>query len=187
MTKKIIAHNTMSFLPVRQWWLRPFAWIARCQTAFHLDADGYDLRVRFREGMPVFAHGLIEYEGDVEEWLAYISRYAHGRSVRLLLEVSPLMNRWHRAMQAVHFLRFCEEAQGLFSDLTFYGGWARDEWREKIYDFHTQEPRVTEMHGSVSGNKLNCLWLKAWARRHNREIVEGAQTEWVMLDFVEYK
>jgi len=26
------SHNTMTYLPVRQWWLRPFAFMARCQS-----------------------------------------------------------------------------------------------------------------------------------------------------------
>ena len=66
------SHNTMTYLPVRQWWLRPFAFMARCQSKDIKDqcriTGFFDIRVRFRfhKGIPtpVFAHGLAEYKFD---------------------------------------------------------------------------------------------------------------------------
>lgn len=185
--KKIISHNTFSYLPVRQWWLRPFAWMARCQDLLDMGADGYDIRVRFRDGEAVFAHGLIEYDDSVSLWLKHIRTATKGKPVRVLLETTPFMSRRQRAEQKALFWVFCDRISDLYRNVTFYGGWPRDEWRCKVYDFGTKEPDVTEMHGSVSGNKLNCLRLKSWARKHNHEIIENAKTEYVMIDFVEYQ
>lgn len=61
-------HNTMSYLPVRQWWLRPFRRFGKCQDKdiFQQWESGvryFDLRVRFNaDGQAVFAHGLLDYE-----------------------------------------------------------------------------------------------------------------------------
>lgn len=193
---KKISHNTMSYRPIRQWWLRPLAWIGRCQSMNDTEqliegVQGFDLRVRFdRHGKPVFAHGLLEYEGDVMSTLTALNRIMSGTdyfSVRLLLETTPLMSAGERAYQYELFKEFCEYCELRLTNLRWWGGWARDDWRCCIYKFAGQEPSVTEMHGSVSGCKLNCLWLKSWARKHNREIIGNAQTDCVMLDYIEFK
>lgn len=193
---KIISHNTFSYLPVRQWWLRPFAWMARCQDkdidAQMKIADGIDIRVRFDEDeIPHFAHGLIEYEGEVHSLLAKLDMKAWGYDrcyiARIMLETTPFMTRYKRARQKELFWKFCKNIEFVFPRFDFYGGWPRDEWRQKVYNFRAKEPSVTEMHGSVSGNKLNCLRLKVWARQHNHEIIENAKTEYVMIDFVEFQ
>lgn len=190
---KKISHNSFSYLSVRQWWLRPFAWMARCQDIKAglqslENVKGFDIRVRFdRHGAPHFAHGMIEYDGDVY-W--HLRLHLPGKCVaRVMLETTPFMSRYRRAKQKEQFWVFCDYLANTvaYKNVTFYGGWPRDEWREKIYDFHTQEPKVTEMHGSVSGNKLNCLRLKSWAKKHNHEIIENAETEYVMIDFVEFQ
>lgn len=46
------SHNTMSYLPPRHWWMRPFRAIARCQSRTLLEqldagAEAVDLRVCF--------------------------------------------------------------------------------------------------------------------------------------------
>lgn len=200
--KKIISHNTFSCLPVRQWWLRPFAWMARCQDEDDLtqilDCAGFDVRVRFHRDKPVLAHGLAEFDlsgeaADVIHLLSvvnfFILKWPKQKPfyVRVLLETTPFMTRYQRARQKELFWVFCDTLKDKYPNITFYGGWPRDEWRQKVYDFQTQEPDVTEMHGSVSGCKLNCLRLKSWAKKHNREIIEGAKTEYVMLDYVEFR
>lgn len=63
-------HNSMSYLPVRKWWMKPMAMFARCQdkTIDEQIKQGcryYDLRVRFDDETNkfIFAHGLVEYDG----------------------------------------------------------------------------------------------------------------------------
>lgn len=68
---KLGSHNTMTYLPVRQWYLKPFWWMARCQSKDIKEqskyTDFFDIRVRFdKNDNPVFAHGLIEYKFDYE-------------------------------------------------------------------------------------------------------------------------
>lgn len=199
MDKKIIPHNTFSYLPVRQWYLKPFAWIAKCQSMNIVNQlrdknniYGLDLRIRFDEdGTPVFAHGLIEYD-DVFPYHTLISslKYIEKKTpfyVRVMLETTIFMSKKEREYQNLQFVNFCDWLKNQFPNIIFYGGWPRDRWRKKIYDFNTQEPSVTEMHGSVSGNKLNCLRLKSWAKKHNHEIIENAKTEYVMLDYIEFQ
>ena len=176
--------------------------MARCQNENDLtqilDCAGFDVRVRFHRDKPVLAHGLAEFDlsdeaAGVIHLLSvvnfFVSEFPKQKPfyVRVLLESHPLWSVSERSRQEVLFAKFCQRIQREFPDITFYGGWPRDEWRCKVYDFGTKEPEVTEMHGSVSGNKLNCLRLKSWAKTHNREIIQSAKTEWVMVDHVEFQ
>ena len=190
---KIITHNTWSFLPVRQWWLRPFAWIGRCQGVtdseqyFTDNVSGFDLRVRFDDnGTPHFCHGLLEYRGDVRATLTGLNELVDlPFTVRVLLETTPFMSMEARKDQEELFYFFCHRIENDFLNLTFWGGWPRDRWGQKIYEFTQQNLDIEEHHGSVSGNKLNCLWLKRWAKKNNAAAITGCKKEFCMIDFIE--
>lgn len=187
---KIISHNSFSYLPVKQWWLKPFTWIARCQDidlhsqSLYENVEGIDLRIRFdKDDTPVIAHGLVNYKIDFWEEL----NNENIKVARVILETTPFMSKYQRAHQKALFWKVCDILESIWGHMiVFYGGWPRDEWRKKVYNFKTKEPEVTEMHGSVSGCKLNCLWLKRWAKKHNKEIIDNCKTEYAMIDFVEY-
>ena len=61
------SHNTMSFLPVKQWWLRPFRAWGRCQRLslaeqWEAGVRYFDMRIKFdSKGRANFGHGLISY------------------------------------------------------------------------------------------------------------------------------
>ncbi|MEG1729598.1 MAG: phosphatidylinositol-specific phospholipase C domain-containing protein [Bacteroidaceae bacterium] len=83
-------HNSMSYLPVSKWWMKPFAFIARCQNKSIVDqlkagAQYIDLRVRpNKKGKWVFAHGLIEYTSiTIEETLKEIAEYINEKSLKV--------------------------------------------------------------------------------------------------------
>lgn len=192
-----MSHNSWSYLPVRQWWLRPFRRLAQCQEVnleeqLSLGTAGFDLRVRFdSDGEPHFAHGLIEYEGDVFEELLRLDIIARGvadivchKYVRVLLETTPLMSEHQRAYQKARFWSFCDLCKDRYRHLTFWGGWPRDEWRSKVYAFGTVEPNVHEEHASVSRCRINVLRLRSWARDHNGDIVHEHPLGYVMIDYI---
>ena len=63
------SHNSMSYLRPSQWWLRPFAWIGRCQSQtigeqfIVWGVRWFDLRLAFdKKGQPYFAHGIFSYK-----------------------------------------------------------------------------------------------------------------------------
>lgn len=65
---RIGSHNSFSYLPVRKWWMKPLAFIARCQREslyrqYQKGVRLFDLRVRFdKNRLPIICHGLIEYD-----------------------------------------------------------------------------------------------------------------------------
>lgn len=63
------AHNAITYLKPKCLFLRPFKWIAKCQSLsieelIHKGVKCFDLRVRFdNKGNPYLCHGLIRYCG----------------------------------------------------------------------------------------------------------------------------
>lgn len=186
--------------------MRPFAWLAKCQdkdiNAQMEIADGMDIRVRFDKAeIPHFAHGLIEYEFDVYSMLSSVDAkawvYDRHYIARVILETTPFMSEVERINQKERFEYFCCNLNYGYPRIDFYGGWPRDEWCKNVYDFYNGEPSVTENHASVawgsSDNRLKRmfswlpnLWIKLWAKKHNHEVMDNANKEFAMIDFVEY-
>ena len=115
-------HNSMSYLPVTQWWLRPFRIWGRCQRLTldrQLDAGAryFDLRIKFdSKGRAQFGHGLITYRADDDPATALhrlLERAASAKAdiyVRILLEQRATRERrrlfaeWLDSNLIVHWL-----------------------------------------------------------------------------------
>lgn len=62
------SHNSLTYLPVKQWYLKPFGWMARCQSKtlneqFYIyGVRLFDFRVRFdKDGGIIHAHGPFKF------------------------------------------------------------------------------------------------------------------------------
>lgn len=131
------SHNTMSYLKP-QWWLRPFAWIGRCQCesierqyVIH-GVRWFDIRLAFdKQGFPFFAHGLFSYKNkdpfDILEYLNTLSSPDDRVYVRLLNERDSNINK-----KRFHY--FCRRVETKFPDLIFTGGQNKKDWKQ-IYPF----------------------------------------------------
>lgn len=85
-------HDSMTYLSPRWWIFRPFAWLWRTQTKtlreqIALGVKYIDIRVKPKNGIWVFYHGIVELQGNV--W--FLSEIAdlcktHNLKARLLLE-----------------------------------------------------------------------------------------------------
>ena len=126
------SHNTMSYLRP-QWWLRPFGFMAKCQSEhimfqFQEGARMFDLRVVFKNGIPHFAHGLATYGGEsidtILDRLNCWSRAEHELTgkrlvVRVILE---------RGKDYVTFTDFCNRIDRTYTEIQFCGFRSKD-WK----------------------------------------------------------
>ena len=183
---KLASHNSWSYLPPMKWWMRPFAFMAKCQSKtireqYEAGVRLFDLRVRFnKEGYFILAHGLMEYRlGTLWESLNYLNE-KKDCYVRVLLETSESDTK-----QEKRFRCWCDSTSFQFDDITFIGGQRKFDW-EKVYDFKTKEPAMTGFFSSMDGCKLNDLWPWLWARIHNKEVLDAYKDYdgWVMMDFI---
>lgn len=187
------SHNSWSYLPVKRWWMKPIAFMARCQSVdirkqYELGVRCFDLRIRSdKDGALQVAHGCVVYD---------IGLFA------LMRVLSWLNKRGDVMVRVLHEVRnegqYTSNARFLFADtcgyfvkqyphIRFWCGRNLYDW-QMDYDFGKYWT-CEEKYGSVSGRK----WLYAWfpwlyARLHNREIREqGTAKEVLLIDFVNIK
>lgn len=135
---KLGSHNSMTYLKP-QWWLRPLAWIGRCQSLsikqqFDAGARWFDLRIAFdNKGFPFFAHGLMSYKGvpvnDVLKTLDALSSDCVGEKVYI-----RILNERDSNYSKILFRAFCANVIKEYPNLVFTGGQNKKDWK-LIYDF----------------------------------------------------
>lgn len=132
------SHNTMTYLKP-QWYLRPFAWIGRCQCLdveqqFNEGARWFDLRIAFdNKGFPFFAHGFMSYKGakvkDVLKTLDALASNCVGERIYI-----RVLNERDSNISKTLFQMFCNELPFNYPNLIFTGGQNKKDWK-LIYDF----------------------------------------------------
>ena len=194
----IASHNTFTYLPVRQWYLKPFAFMARCQREdfggqWLAGARLFDIRVRFdKKGYPVICHGLMEYDAE-PTFLDNILRYMDYGCFRVVLEVGKRRRR--DAWQEHCFYRFCEHLEFSYPYLVFFGGNDRTDWgcQHPIYRFHNPSEDLDDKYASAT-NLFPLRWMRHlddlcpiwYAKLYNRKNIEAGTThDWLFIDFVD--
>ena len=178
------SHNTMSYLPLRNWWLYPFRFMARCQSVdYRQQYDRYgvrlfDLRIGFfGYDSPMFCHGFINYKGDVNEVLRWLN--AKGDcTVRIILE---------KGNKDV-FVRWVNHWKSTFRNINWVCGVKKSGWKN-LCNLISIENVTKHYYSSMQGNKIDDLYPKLWAKKHNskyRGIIDVTDACYVMFDFIEY-
>lgn len=198
------SHNSMSYKSIRQWWLKPFFWAARCQSASLFDqfvfygVRVFDFRVRFnKSGDITFAHGPIEYTGTVPNYLTILDHMAskfkdQPTYCRIILECNARMK--DQDLQDEHFCYFCEDMEQKFKNIIFFGGNRKYDWK-KLYNFASQGPSLDDKYSSttiLSGEnnytklaKLDDLWPWLYAKLNNKKNKrKGTDKDCLFIDFV---
>lgn len=165
-------HNSLSYLPVKQWWLKPFFWVARCQSLdieqqYEMGVRYFDIRVRFPKGMTdwrqaVTAHGLITYKGWVTRFLYKIAMFDDPCIVRLFFENSKKQSDFEDSWAR----RFTDEVRNRYPEITFVEGGSRYRWNPTI----GEHPACRVCYAEYWKRKF-CIpfpWL--WSKRNNKKV-----------------
>lgn len=148
-------HNSMSYLPVKQWYLKPFNFIAKCQNKSilnQIDEFNYiDIRVCLINNVLHFAHGVITYKCDALKMLNIILRSIDSRKqfyVRIILE-KVIKNK---DVEFNWFHALCNTLKNNYPYITFFGGNYKKDWTQ-IYNFRTiNEVFVTQYISSMQND-----------------------------------
>ena len=187
---KIASHNSLTYLPVKKWYLIPFKYMARCQSKDlqtqyeEYNIRFFDIRIKFDSKEDAyFGHGLITYKAKIEDIFTYLNS-KEGVTVRILLE-----NRSKKYYK--RFREFCDYLVKRFPHINFIGGRNKHNW-ELVYNFPGHEPTYLDKY--ASNNKLTkncsgwflddlCPWI--YAKCFNKKnIQKGTDKEYLMIDFV---
>lgn len=139
------SHNTMSYSKPTKWWLRPFRFMAQCQSKtleeqFDAGARLFDIRIIYKDGEYKFAHGLMEFTGDVWNALERMNNLGQYVYCRVLKE---------RAGYESEFIKFCIEASLKYRNIRFYGGQNKKDWKQ-IYTFDYSSPNSIDKYSSCN-------------------------------------
>ena len=190
------SHNTFSYAEPLQWWLRPFAFVARCQSKTLTEQFGegiriFDLRLRReKDGEWVIAHNAFVYARGIKilhalEWLDEVARESDlPVYVRVLHEVRN--ERQEKYSSGIEFNIMCDWLNRTYRNIRFFGGQRVMDWRQD-YVFPPQNYiDYTELHASMRWPKWLHWWPWLYARLYNgRNEREFADKDMVaFVDFV---
>lgn len=185
------SHNSWSYLPVKQWYLRPIAFMARCQrmniktqyTCYGIRC--FDLRVRFTGDKLVIAHGIFEYEcnfADLTSNLKYLN-IRRDCCVRVIHEVRKKEDYTPEAIN--NFREFCCYLTQEYEGIKFWCGRNLYNWDvDYTFDYN---PSCEENYSSVKTPKLIDDWFPwLYAKLHNKKIYKkGTDKDILLIDFVD--
>lgn len=189
------SHNSWSYLPPRWWWMRPIAFMAKCQRVdIRTQYERYgvrcfDLRVRFNNhGLGIVAHGIVEYcftASKIYEDLAWLEKKGDAY-VRVIHEVRTV--KQYKNRQRNLFRHFCERLEQDYRDIRFWCGREMCCWGYD-YRFSGDDPTCLEVYASVCPPKLvDDWWPWLFARLHNSAVLAaGTKKDVLLIDFVDIK
>ena len=189
------SHNTMSYLKPKNWFYKIFAFTARCQSKsiqdqyYIYDVRLFDLRFKFnKKGEVSFAHGAVEYEGNIEEIMNFLNSL-NNIPVRIMLENKP-------GDKENEFKAWCEYLKNTYKNIRFFGG--RNKWSwEELYKFDMAHPSLEDKYSSCNTNEpgkpqtgtyLDDLCPIIYAKQNNKKnLAKGTDKDYLMIDFVEIR
>ena len=194
------SHNSLTYLPCRKWWMYLINWAAKCQSKtlneqFHNGAKYFDFRIRFKDGKPVIAHGLIEYKGNIDYMVANLNYFAEYFKetiyLRFVLEYNKIPEDF--ASQIASLVNLVRYYRGKYPNITYT--YIMSKWNEQkvatYYSKDTDTPTLIHKYSSVLKEK-RFLWIPYWyAKLHNKKnrkafkhVLEDEDSKVLMLDFV---
>lgn len=186
------SHNSWSYAKPKKWWMRPFRFMAKCQSEdiknqyFNHVVRCFDLRVRFdKDGHPIVAHGSMVYDISEEKLmadLAFLNNRVSAPYVRVLHEVRS--KKAYTKEEVRLFREFCDTLVHKFPKLMFWCGRNLYNW-EVDYDFNNA-PSCEEKYSSVCPPKILDDWYPyLYAKMNNDKIKkEGTEKDILLMDFV---
>lgn len=202
------SHNSLSYKTPIKWWMRPLAFMARCQKAdlydqyYKYGARVFDIRVRFeKRGCIEFAHGFFTYGGWIYGTLTELNSYAASTKEKIYVRIMLEQNHKSEDQQFQDY-KFKELCKGIeeykypkLTNIIFFGG-ARKYDEKKLYTFKTESkaPTLDHKYSSATSffkSKSRFLailddwfpWL--YARTHNKKnIAAGTKKDCLFIDFV---
>lgn len=190
---QLASHNTFSYLSVRQWWLKPIAFTARCQRVniydqFIYGARMFDIRVRFRRGKPIICHGIVEYDISEDKLRDILKSFDDNCPIwiRVVLET-----RKSDLEQETAFCFFCKHLEEDYPNIVFFGGNNRTDWEccYPIYKFRNNVPDIEHRYGSATKQSaIDDICPILYAKKNNKKNFEkGTDKTWMMVDFIDMR
>lgn len=198
MGKIVGTHNSMTYLPVKQWYLRPFKLFAKCQSKGLFDqihkynSRIIDLRLYFDYDCYrwCFAHGYINFKNaSIIPVLTYIDESRKSLNDGSEWYVRILLEKVKDDIEKEWFVDLCSSLEKTYPNIKFYGGNYKPDWT-KLYTFKNDINDVLNNQW-VSSMQSNARWYeklvpKFYAKRMNKTNKDNIAEITNIFDFIEY-
>lgn len=186
------SHNSLSYLPIKNWWQRITAPWARCQSLnileqYNLGVRLFDIRVRIGvRGELQFCHNITVFDLTVEEFFNMVKSIPGKCYFRVLLDerTKPKFPNLDKA----EFLEFCKALEEIDPDKVIVSKVIFWDWEEL-----QENPLVKSIGGkyaSVSNTFYKYLPPKWYAKKHNpkwKPLLKNSEGDikCVMFDYIQ--
>lgn len=187
------SHNSWSYLPPRRWWMRPFAFMAKCQDAdikTQYEKYGvrcFDLRLKYDGTKMVVAHGKMVYKITIEELCDTLEWLNQKKDVyvRVIHEIRTAKERTETNFKP--FWHLGNYLRTHFLNIKFWCG--RNLYNWEVDCVFAYNPSCEEKYSSVCKPKgIDDWWPRIYAWFNNKKIrEEGTDKDILLIDFVNYK
>ena len=200
-------HNFFTSLPIKDWWLKPFSYIAKCQKSndfitslVNITTKGYkdiclDLRVYYNNETNTFepAHGSMSYKWLSNSGLFYYLDTLEELQIDKILQKVYIRLILERPGGEDHFKILCNYLESKYFTLKFYGGVCKEGWKP-IYTFNTDDKVELRTIQCVSSMAQDARWYEKfipilYAKRMNKKNLEkykdfSDKSAIILFDFV---
>lgn len=202
--EKIGSHNSLSYLPPKNFLLYPFRFMARCQRVSYkeqyekYEVRMFDLRVWYTDfGELIIRHGLLTYKissQGIDDFLEYLNEKGDCLC-RVILEELVIDQK----PDFEYFFKIrCDTWKKKYQRIKFFGGERKYDWKKIYTGFGDWEPEIIDRYSSTtslfkSKNKflkvIDDLWPWLYAKIWNKRNYELKlkENEWLLIDFVDEK
>jgi len=186
------SHNSWSFLKAKKWWVKPFAFMAKCQSVpiatqyYFYDVRCFDLRLNFdKKGNLFISHGGVRYDYTLEDLmndLSFLNNRTDKCYLRLLYDVRT--KKGYTDVGRQKFVEYCKMFEEKFPNLLFWCGRCVYNWNVE-YKFKNT-PSCEEKYSSVCPPyKIDDWFPYIYAKLKNKRIKKkGTKYEILLIDFV---
>lgn len=155
------SHNTMTYLPVEKWWMKPLNIFAKCQNKYLYSqyihgVRCYDMRVYLKDNNYwKFCHGIINYKSilTIYDVINEINSFDNEEFyIRFVLEKG-------NEFTENEFAKLCAELESKYPKIKFFGGVRKRDWKE-LYHFKNN-PDIEQYISSMSRYWFIPPWIYA--------------------------
>lgn len=191
-TYKLGSHNTMSYLSPKQWWMKPFHFVAKCQNKdiVHQYEDCgvrvFDIRIKWddKNNKWNYAHGSMIFDSGVlgiNEILSYLNGVEEQVYIRLILEYSKAPKNINAIVDK--FIEDVKEWRSVYNNITFFEFRRKYDWKQLIKSDYN--PSVYQAVSSMTGSIIDDWYPYLYAKTHNKDILQqGTDKDILLMDFV---
>lgn len=184
---KLGSHNTLTYLPVLKWWMKPIKFMAQCQeTSIEEQYNKYnvrlfDIRIFFINKKPIIAHGAIKFKGDIYNILNWINGLDDIIYTRIILEENH-PNETDEDEKL--FKEFCYEIENKYRNIKFFGGRRKYDWLV-LFQFKNEDPSLDDKYSSTTWKIYDDWFPRLYAITHNKKNkLLGTNKDFLFIDFV---